>query len=333
MVDKDKVDTSQYIKGLAELWTRNGKRYGLPKDWDTIAVVYNTNMLKKAGIDPSIMNSWTWNPKDGGTFEQTIAKLTLDKNGNNGLSPNFDKSHVVQYGFIQQGGGGAYGQTQWSMFAVSDGFKFLDQPWGTHYYYDSPQLAETMDWYYSLVQKGFAPKESDVSSLGPTQLLISGNGARTTDGSWQINNYVQNAKFPVGFGLLPTGPQGRKSMFNGLADSIWVGSKHQAEAWQWVKFLASPACENIVGQSGVVFPAIQAAADKSLAAHKAKNVDASAFTKEALDPNGTFLFPISDHASEISDIMTPVMESIMLGQTKAAPALKKANDKVNALFK
>ena len=32
-------------------------------------------------------------------------------------------------------------------------------------------------------------------------------------------------------------PNGRKSMFNGLADSIWVGSKHQDEAWKWVKFL------------------------------------------------------------------------------------------------
>jgi multiple sugar transport system substrate-binding protein len=90
-----------------------------------------------------------------------------------------------------------------------------------------------------------------------------------TEGSWNINNFVQNSKFPVGFGLLPVGPQGRKSMFNGLADSIWVGTQHPKEAWEWVKFLASPECENIVGDSGVVFPAIQSGVDKSLANHKA----------------------------------------------------------------
>ena len=58
----------------------------------------------------------------------------------------------------------------------------------------------------------------------------------------------------------------------------------------------------------------------------------SAYTDEALDPNGTFLFPITDHGSEISTIMDPVMTSIMLGEKKAADALKDANTQVNALF-
>ena len=44
-------------------------------------------------------------------------------------------------------------------------------------------------------------------------------------GSWMINWYLDNAKFEKGFAPLPVGPDGRKSMFNGLADSIWVGSK------------------------------------------------------------------------------------------------------------
>ena len=332
LVDQDKVDTSIYLKGLADLWVKDGKRYGLPKDWDTIAVFYNQDMLKKAGIDPAVMKDWTWNPKDGGTFEQTIAKLTLDKNGKNGLDPAFDKNNVVQYGFIHEGGGSGVGQTQWSMYAVSNGWKPNDGPWATKYYYDDPKLAETMDWYAGLIKKGYAPKEEDVTSLGAAALFQSGKGAMVTEGSWNINNFVQNSKFPVDFGLLPVGPQGRKSMFNGLADSIWVGTQHPKEAWEWVKFLASPECENIVGSTGVVFPAIQSAVDKSLAKHKADGIDASAFTQEALDPNGTFLFPIADHASEVDNIMKPTMESIMLGKSDAASALKPANDQVNALF-
>jgi len=333
LVDQDKVDTSIYLKGLADLWMKNGKRYGLPKDWDTIAVFYNKDMFTKAGVDPAIMKDWTWNPKDGGTFEQTIAKLTLDKNGKNGLDPAFDKTNVVQYGFIPEGGGSGVGQTQWSMYAVSDGWKFNDGPWGTKYYYDDPKLAETMTWYAGLSTKGFAPKEEDVTSLGGATLFETGKGAMVTEGSWNINNFVTGSKFGVGFGLLPVGPQGRKSMFNGLADSIWVGTKHPNEAWAWVKFAASAECENIVGDTGVVFPAIQSGVDKSLAKHKADGVDASAFTQEAEDPNGTFLFPIADHASEVDNIMKPTMESIMLHTADAATALKTANDQVNALFK
>jgi multiple sugar transport system substrate-binding protein len=332
MVDRDQVDTGQYIEGLAGLWVREGKRYGLPKDWDTIAVFYNKDMLDQAGVDPAIMKEWTWNPQDGGTYEQTIAQLTLDDNGNNGLSPDFDKNNVVQFGFIHEGGGGFAGQTQWSMYAASNGFKFIDEPWGSKYYYDDPKLIETMDWYSSLIEKGYAPKEEEVTSLGAAQLFFSGKGALITEGSWNVGNFLTNSSFPVGFGLLPIGPEGRKSMFNGLADSIWVGSQHQEEAWQWVKFLGSQECQDTVGSTGVVFPAIQSGVEKSLQVRKDNGIDVSAFTDQALDPNGTFLFPITDNGAEITSIMIPTMESIMLFQAEPADILPEANAKVNALF-
>ncbi len=333
LVEKDKVDTKQYLPGLADLWVRDGKRYGLPKDWDTIAIVYNADMLAKAGVDPASLKDLTWNAQDGGSFGQLIAKLTLDSNGKNGLDPAFDKTKVVQYGFIPQGSGGFSGQTQWSWLAASNGFKFTDGPWTSKYYYDDPKLAETLQWYADLnLVKGWAPTNADVSSLGAGTLFQSGKGALTSDGSWTIGDYVKNSKFKIGFAPLPKGPQGRKSMFNGLADSIWVGTKHPDEAWAWVKFASSQACENIVGDTGVVFPAIQSGVEKSLAKRKANGLDVSAFTEQALDPNGTFLFPITDHGSEISTIMGPVMDSIMLGEKKAADALKDANTQVNALF-
>ncbi|ULH17506.1 hypothetical protein MF271_20840 (plasmid) [Deinococcus sp. KNUC1210] len=86
-------------------------------------------------------------------------------------------------------------------------------------------------------------------------------------------------------------------MCNGLAGSIWKGSKQQDAAWSWVKYLASPACQNVIGQSGAVFPAIPAAATLSLAAHKAKGVDATSFINQANAPGGTFSVPISDHTA------------------------------------
>lgn len=333
LVAQDKVDTKQYLPGLADLWARDGKRYGLPKDWDTIAIVYNADMLAKAGVDPASLKDLTWNPQDGGTFGELIAKLTLDESGKNGLDPAFDKTKVVQYGFIPQGAGGFSGQTQWSWLAASNGFKFTDGPWTSKYYYDDPKLAETLQWYADLhLVKGFAPSNADVSSLGAGTLFQSGKGALTSDGSWTIGDYVKNSKFKLGFAPLPKGPQGRKSMFNGLADSIWAGTKHPNEAWQWVKFVSSAACEDIVGKTGVVFPAIQSGVDASLAKRKADGLDVTAFTDQALDPQGTFLFPITDHGAEVSTIMTPVMDSIMLGEKKAADALAEANPQVNALF-
>ena len=334
LVDRDKVPTDVYLHGLADLWARNGKRYGLPKDWDTVAIVYNADMLQKAGIDPKVMDTWTWNPTDGGTFEKTLAQLTIDQNGKNALDPAFDKTKVAQYGFIPQGAGDGVGQTQWSFLAASTGWKSQDQIWGTKYNYDDPRFAQTITWYKSLFDKGYAPPYANITSLGPSALFQAAKGAMTSDGSWMIQNYLDNSKFKIGFGLLPIGPVGRKSMFNGLADSIYIGTQHKEEAWAWLKYMASADCENVVGTFGVVFPAIQSGVDNNLKARTAKGVDVSAYTKEALDPNGTFLFPIADHAAELTAIMHPVEESIYLGQTTDIPGtLKKANDQVNALFK
>ncbi len=333
LIQRDSVDLGAYIPGLADLWARDGKRFGLPKDWDTVAIVYNADMLEKAGVDPASLKDLTWNAQDGGSFGELVKKLTLDDQGRNALDAAFDKTKVVQYGFIPQGAGGFSGQTQWSMFAASNGFKFTDGPWTTKYYYDDPKLAETVQWYANLaLVDGVAPPLSDISSLGAGTLFQSGKGALTTDGSWTIGDYLKNSEFTVGFAPLPAGPEGRKSMFNGLADSIWVGTKYPEESWKWLKYAASKECADIVGGFGVVFPAQQSGVDAALAKRKADGVDVTAFTDQAADPNGTFLFPITDNGAEVSAIMGPVMDSIMLGQATAADALTAANTEVNALF-
>jgi multiple sugar transport system substrate-binding protein len=335
LVDRDKVDLSIYLPGLADLWVRDGKRYGLPKDWDTIAITYNKDMLDKAGVTVDEVNNMTWNPTDGGTFQQIIAKLTLDKNGKNALDPAFDKNNIVQYGFTffsDTGNGTAYGQQQWSYLVVGNGAKYVDKVFGTKYYYDDPKFAQAIDWVARMMNvTHYAVPYTDIKSLGGSSLFQAGKVAMISDGSWMISFYKEDT-FPTGFALLPTGPAGRKSMFNGLTDGIWSGTKHQEEAWQWVKYLASPECANTFGEFGVAFPAQSAAVDKALAAMQSTGLDVSAFTKEAKDPNGTFLYPLTDHALEINDIMNETMDAIFLGTVDAASALKEANAKVNALF-
>ncbi|MDI9636008.1 sugar ABC transporter substrate-binding protein [Anaerolineae bacterium CFX9] len=332
LVERDNVATDIYYPGLADLWTRDGARYGLPKDWDTIAVIYNAELFEAAGIDPAIMDEWTWNLEDGGTFMQTIAQLTIDANGNNGLSPDFDRSNVVQYGFVQDGMGGGYGQTQWGGFAVSTGWTYNNGVWGDEYYYDDPRFIQTVQWWADLSNVyGFAPSFQQITSLGSSSLFQTGNIAMTMNGSWMIGTFLASG-FEVGFGRLPAGPEGRRSMFNGLADSIWVGTQHLEESWEWVKFLASLDCQSIVGESGVVFPAIPEAAAMAVEMRAENGVDVSAFIDQANEENGTFLFPIADYAGEITTIMNEAMDAIALGTVQAADVLPAANAEINDLF-
>ncbi len=207
MIKKDNVPTDIYLGGLYELWGKEGKQYGLPKDWDTIALIYNKEMLAKAGVDPKELENLTWNPKDGGTFGQLIAKLSIDEAGNNGLSPNFNPKKVKQYGLLIDGGPDGFGQVEWSHFAVSNGFKFHDGPWAKGFHYDDPKLAETFKWIVEQMNKGFIVPARDSRQLGANGFFAAGKGAMALTGSWMINWYLDNAKFDKGFALLPVGPE------------------------------------------------------------------------------------------------------------------------------
>jgi len=335
-VDSDKVDLGQYQDGLAELWVKDGKRYGLPKDWDTEAIVYNATMLAKQGIKPAELASLTWNPSDGGTFEKTIARLTIDAKGRNGLDPAFDKSNVKIYGYQPEWNDGSQGQNGWGELAAANGFTYLDKnPWGTQYKYDDPKLIETIGWYKSLVDKGYAPRFDKQSTLGIDAVMGSGRAALTIAGSWTINTYLgSDAKQKFALAPLPVGPVGvRKSAINGLSDAVWAGTKNKDAAWKWVKYLGSADCQNVVGTNAVVFPAIKTATKKALAAHKSAGRDVQVYVDYTKTPDGTFLLPITDHGTEISQIVQDAMQTVVQGQAAPDAALKKANQQVNDLFR
>jgi multiple sugar transport system substrate-binding protein len=331
-IKRDKVDAGAYAAGLYDIWGRDGKQYGLPKDWDTIAMLVNLSVAKKAGVSLAELQNMTWNPKDGGSFETVVKKLTLDKNGNNALSPNFDKKNVAVYGYQNPGTGGMMGQTEWSHFAVSNGFKFQDKPWDPKYYYDDAKLAETIQWLAGLPGKGVSASLENTRTLGSDAMFVAGKAAIVPQGSWMITYFRDNAKFDHAWIPLPTGPTGqRATMFNGLADSIWIGSKNKEEAWQWVKYLGSADCQNVVASYGVVFPAVKGMADKAVETQKKKGVDSSAFLTMAKAK--TFLAPIGDNGSEINEAINGAMESALLGKQPAAAALKAANAKAAAILK
>ncbi|WP_420631148.1 ABC transporter substrate-binding protein [Candidatus Leptofilum sp.] len=335
LLARDGLNPDDYLGDLANLWVRDGLRYGLPKDWDTVAVIYNKQMLEAAAIDLAELNSWHWNPQDGGSFEAVAARLTLDGNGRSADTPDFDPQTVTQHGYLPftYGSGSAFGQAEWSHFAVSNGFHFLADGSGIQYRYADPQFIETVDWLARLsLEKGIAPSLAESVERGSGIMFVQGEGAMIVDGSWMISWYANNAPFPVGFAPLPVGPNGRKTLLNTAADSIWAGTQNREEAWRWVTYAASPACAQKVGNFGVVFPAQEAGMQAALATYQGRGLDVSPFTENRFEANGTFLFPMTPHTEQIGEIMSRTLDEIFLGTAVAAEALPQANAQINALF-
>jgi multiple sugar transport system substrate-binding protein len=335
-VAKDKVDLKAYAPGLADLWvSQEGKRYGLPKDFDTVAIFYNKKLVADAGVTPEQLNTLTWNPTDGGTYEKVIAHLTVDKNGKRGDEPGFDKSKVAVYGLgLDENNGAGVGQNMWSMYPLSTGWQYTDKnPWGTKFQYDDKRFQDSIGWFRGLISKGYMPSLAIArSGTSVNDAFGAGKYALSTNGSWMINTYFGYDGVEVGVAPTPTGPSGKRaSIFNGLADSIYAGTKNKDAAWAWVKFLASADCQNTVGDKAVVFPAIPSALDLAEKQFATKGVDIKPFTVQ-IDEGTTHLYPITDNATDIQAIMESAMDAVLA--FKAEPSsLTKVNDQINALFK
>jgi multiple sugar transport system substrate-binding protein len=99
---------------------------------------------------------------------------------------------------------------------------------------------------------------------------------------------------------------------------------------KWVEFLGSRTCQDIVGRTGVVFPAISSSADLAIKAYADKGIDVSPFTDHVKDGT-TFLFPITEHAADVDAAIRPAMDAVVGGKADASD-LTEANEKVNDHF-
>lgn len=332
LIERDGVDTNVYADGLIDPWRDpDGATYGLPKDWDTTAFFYNAQMLEDAGISVEELWEADWNPDDGGTFEDIVARLSVDADGVRGDEPGFDKANVAVYGMGINPNFEETGQMQWANFTGTLDWDYLDKnPWGTRYAFDDPEFQKAVDWYYGLADKGYAPRAGVFSEETLTQ-VGSGKVAMGTNGSWATGTFMALEGVEVGIAPGPVGPTGeRGSVFNGVADSISASSDNQDAAWEWVKFLGSAECQDLVAAEAVVFPAIPESSQKALAAFEEKGTDVSAFF--AYQEEGrTFLPPITLRAGEVNALASVAFEDIYLGNADAS-SLKAVNDQINALL-
>jgi multiple sugar transport system substrate-binding protein len=96
--------------------------------------------------------------------------------------------------------------------------------------------------------------------------------------------------------------------------------------------MSTAECQNIIGQSGVVFPARPEATQLAVDYNKKeRNLDVSPFTDQVRDKT-TFLFPVTSNAADIKALMQPRLDGIYIGSSPVS-SLNGLNDSLNELFK
>jgi multiple sugar transport system substrate-binding protein len=294
------------IPAVAAGMTLDGKTYGLQKDWDAVGEFYNRAELKKAGYS-SVPKNLTWNTTDGGSFLTLLQKLTVDSSGKNATQAGFKASSIVQYGFAYMDSTPQPADLD-SWIYSNGGYVLKDNSLG----FNLPATQQGVAYVNDLINKWHvAPPYSALASATPSALFTGGRVAVWQTGPWETSAIHNAAQFPVGVGMTPSGKDGSWTRVSGLMDNISTSSKHPAQAWKWVDFIASSKCQDILGKSGVVFPATKAGTDYFASYWKKKGIDVQPFI-EASHNNGNKVVtdPVVTDGPQFASNFTQQIENI-----------------------
>lgn len=276
------INLGQYLQTLVSLHTFNGKLYGLPKDWDTIAYFYNADYFTKHHI--TVPANLTWNPTDGGTWLSFLKSITYDTSGHNALSPQFNANSVASYGTTSPN------EMQWGFepYLAENGVKLISQPYAKTTSFDTPAGKQTFQFLTDLMYKyHVAAPGSDLGTDAAANntedqtLFAQGKVATIEGGDWEMSGIQQEVKFKLGVLPAPCGPDGCWTVLNGLIDSVNAHSPNQQAAWELEQWLGTPQSEQLMGSGGYIWPGIGTFDPLFATYWKSHGVDPTAFETES----------------------------------------------------
>ncbi|MER3417542.1 MAG: sugar ABC transporter substrate-binding protein [Chloroflexota bacterium] len=297
------VDASAYPKSLVDLYTYNGKLYGAPKDFDTIAMFYNKSLFDKAGVAYPTAD-WTWDD-----LRTAAKKLTITSGGQTsqwGFAAT-PASQSVFLNLIYQNGGSVFN---------ADGTKSM---------LAEPAACEALKFLYSIQQDGSSPSAADqqANSWDLTQLFGSGKIAMYFGGSWMVKPFHE-ASPSIDVAPLPKGKQ-RASIIHGLGQVVWSGGTHKDTAKQFVAFLATKEAQEILANESAVIPAMNGLQKKWVESVPSMNL------KVFLDAvDYSVPFPVTKKGPEWIGAAETALQDVWLGTVPADQLCQHVAEAVDA---
>ncbi|MCS6909844.1 MAG: extracellular solute-binding protein [Anaerolineales bacterium] len=106
LIEKTGYDMSQFDEGAVKFWNIAGEgQVGIPFAVFPSFIFYNRDLFDEAGLPypphkfGEKYDGKEWNIE---TLTELAMKLTVDKNGNDATSPDFDPENIVQFGYHTQ---------------------------------------------------------------------------------------------------------------------------------------------------------------------------------------------------------------------------------------
>ncbi|MDU5141436.1 MAG: ABC transporter substrate-binding protein [Paenibacillus dendritiformis] len=251
LIDQDKFDLSQWEENILSYYQIDGKLYSLPFNTSNAILIYNKDKFKAAGLDPESP------PKTFGEVRDMARKLTDNGKNEKGFA-------LLVYGwFIEQ-------------LLANQGADFVDNGNGrdslaTKSLLNSPESLGIFQWLDEMNKDGtlgnYGRQWDDIRAA-----FSAGKVAMYMDSTAGIAGVMQASPFEVGTGFLPT-PDGKEA--NGVivgGASLWlmnsVAEEEKEAAWDFMKYVTTPAVQAEWAAGTGYFPITKAAHEEPILKEK-----------------------------------------------------------------
>ncbi|MDE7312499.1 MAG: sugar ABC transporter substrate-binding protein [Eubacterium sp.] len=266
------IDLSNYYEGIVDIYSKDGSQYALPKDHDTIALLYNKAIFDKYDVSYPT-DAWTWD--DYAAAAATIAEKGA-ADGIYGTAMNTNDGQDGWYNLIYGFGGEL----------ISEDKKTSGM--------DNENTLKAMKWLADELFPSM-PDQDTMSTTDPDLLFQSGLVGMMLQGSWMVNTFYTAAnasdyawaQIPYydanGNGSCDEGE--RVSLYNGLG---WAVSKNTADpkaAYDLVSAFCSEEGQTRQAELGVTMSAYKGCSDAFTSAFE--GMDLKPFLE--VEENGTLI--------------------------------------------
>lgn len=299
-VDTKAIDPANYPASLVDLYTIDGKKYGVPKDFDTIGVWANKALFDKAGI--ALPNGeWTWQQ-----FQDTAKQISTKLKGQGiyGAAGGMD-GQTTYYNTILQAGG----------TIVHDGKSA----------YDTPEAQAGIKFWTDLIASGASPSIQQLTDTPADQWFTSGKLAMYWGGSW-FRAALKDSALANDIRVLPL-PKDKEqaTVIHGVANVVAAASKHKQAAQALQVFLASKDAQQQQGDAGSIIPAFTGTQDAFTKSMPSANLqvflDALSYAKP---------LPVSKNTAAWNALETDLLPQAFSGQRPVVDVTKDLATKMDA---
>lgn len=217
---------------LLRLYNWEGTQYGVPKDFDTVALWFNKEIFDRAKVDyPD--DSWTWQD-----LINNAQRLTDPKRGIHGMAaPEWNQENY--YNSIPQAGG------------------YILSKDGKHSGYDDPRTIEGLQLWVDMIHRYKAsPTLQQMTDTEATQMFQSGRIAMIQECSYKAPTFWEDKEFREKVDVAPLAKGKRRAtVLHGLGNVVYAGTKYPELAREFVRFMGSEEASLIQAKYGTAIPA------------------------------------------------------------------------------